>query len=96
MQEMPHDNRPLSPRRDAMSPHDASVTGSQGSPQTLTTAVCCSPQDSFNLLVATALWAEMRIDPAVCARMSSSLPPALSPDHRRPHLTAPRPSRRAE
>jgi hypothetical protein len=31
--------------------------------ETLTTAVCCSPQESFNLLVAMALWAEMRIDP---------------------------------
>jgi hypothetical protein len=33
----------------------ANVTGSPGSPQTLTTVVCCSPQDSFNLLVAMAL-----------------------------------------
>jgi|SRR5215467_854212 len=30
---------------------------------TLTSAVCCAPQESFNLLVAMALWAELRIDP---------------------------------
>jgi hypothetical protein len=33
------------------------------SPETLTSAVYCSPQDSFNLMVAMALWAEMQIDP---------------------------------
>jgi hypothetical protein len=33
------------------------------SPQTLTSAVRCSPQESFNLLTAMALWAELRIDP---------------------------------
>ena len=33
------------------------------SPETLTSAVCCSPQDSFNLLAAMALWAGLRIDP---------------------------------
>jgi hypothetical protein len=32
------------------------------SPQTLTSTVCCSPQKSFNLLAAMALWAELRID----------------------------------
>ena len=48
-------------------------------PQTLTSTVCCSPQQSFNLLTAMALWAELRIDPVSCARRSSSLPPALSP-----------------
>jgi hypothetical protein len=29
----------------------------------LTSSVCCSPQDSFNLLAAMALWAGLRIDP---------------------------------
>jgi hypothetical protein len=29
----------------------------------LTSNVCCSPQDSFNLLAAMALWAGLRIDP---------------------------------
>lgn len=33
------------------------------SPEMLTSAVRCSPQESFNLLVAMALWAEMSIDP---------------------------------
>ena len=33
------------------------------SPETLTSTVCCSPQQSFNLLTAMALWAELRIDP---------------------------------
>src|SRR5262245_47222343 len=33
------------------------------SPQTLTSAVCCSPQQSFSLLTAMALWAELQIDP---------------------------------
>ena len=32
-------------------------------PKTLTSTVCCSPQESFNLLAAMALWAELRIDP---------------------------------
>jgi hypothetical protein len=35
-----------------------------GSPAALTSSVCCSPQDSFNLLAAMALWAGLRIDPA--------------------------------
>ena len=30
----------------------------------ITSPVCCSPQDSFNLLAAMALWAGLRIDPA--------------------------------
>jgi hypothetical protein len=34
------------------------------SPATLTSSVCCSPQESFNLLAAMALWAGLRIDPA--------------------------------
>jgi hypothetical protein len=34
------------------------------SPATLTSSVYCSPQESFNLLAAMALWAELRIDPA--------------------------------
>jgi hypothetical protein len=29
----------------------------------LVSSVCCSPQDSFNLLAAMALWAGLRIDP---------------------------------
>jgi hypothetical protein len=33
------------------------------SPETLASAVRCSPQDSFNLLAAMALWAELSIDP---------------------------------
>lgn len=33
------------------------------SPQTLTSAMRCSPQESFNLLTAMSLWAELRIDP---------------------------------
>jgi hypothetical protein len=33
------------------------------SPQTLTSAVCCSPQESFNLLAAMALWAGLQIGP---------------------------------
>jgi hypothetical protein len=33
-------------------------------PAAPTSSVCCSPQDSFNLLAAMALWAELRIDPA--------------------------------
>jgi hypothetical protein len=33
------------------------------SPQTLTSAVRCSPLQSFSLLTAMALWAELRIDP---------------------------------
>jgi hypothetical protein len=33
------------------------------SPETLTSTVCCSPQQSLNLLTALALWAELRIDP---------------------------------
>jgi hypothetical protein len=33
------------------------------SPQTLTSAVCCSPQQSFSLLTTMALWAELLIDP---------------------------------
>jgi hypothetical protein len=33
------------------------------SPEALTSAVSCSPQESFNLLVAMALWAELLIDP---------------------------------
>ena len=33
------------------------------SPQMLTSTVRCSPQESFNLLTAMALWAELRIDP---------------------------------
>jgi hypothetical protein len=32
-------------------------------PQTLTSAVCCSPQESFNLLAAMALWAGLQIGP---------------------------------
>jgi hypothetical protein len=34
------------------------------SPATLTSSVHCSPQESFNLLAAMALWAGLRIDPA--------------------------------
>jgi hypothetical protein len=34
------------------------------SPTALTASVCCSPQESFNLLAAMALWAGLRIDPA--------------------------------
>jgi hypothetical protein len=34
------------------------------SPAALTSSVCCSPQDSFSLLAAMALWAGLRIDPA--------------------------------
>ena len=34
------------------------------SPQTLISTVCCSPQQSFNLLTAMALWAGLRIDPS--------------------------------
>jgi hypothetical protein len=34
------------------------------SPATLTSSVCCSPQESFNLLAAMALRAGLRIDPA--------------------------------
>jgi hypothetical protein len=34
------------------------------SPETLASAVRCSPQDSFNLLAAMALWAELSIDPS--------------------------------
>jgi hypothetical protein len=34
------------------------------SPATLTPSVCCSPQQSFNLLASVALWAGLRIDPA--------------------------------
>ncbi len=48
----------------------------------LTTAVCCSPKESFNLLTAMALWAEMQIYHGGCARMFSSFPPALSPNGR--------------
>ena len=33
------------------------------SPGTLTSAVRCSPQESFNLLTAMALWAGLRIGP---------------------------------
>jgi hypothetical protein len=33
------------------------------SPETLTSTVRCSPQESFNLLAAMALWAEVRVDP---------------------------------
>jgi hypothetical protein len=33
------------------------------SPKTLASTVCCSPQRSFNLLTAMALWAGLRIDP---------------------------------
>jgi hypothetical protein len=33
------------------------------SPDTLVSAVGCSPQESFGLLTAMALWAELRIDP---------------------------------
>lgn len=33
------------------------------SPETLTSTVCCSPRQSFNLLTAMALWAGLRIDP---------------------------------
>ena len=32
-------------------------------PQPLTSGVYCSPQGSFNLLAAMALWAGLRIDP---------------------------------
>jgi hypothetical protein len=32
------------------------------SPETLASAVCCSPQESFNLLTAMALWAGLQID----------------------------------
>jgi hypothetical protein len=32
-------------------------------PETLTSAVCCSPQQSFNLLMAMALWAGLQIAP---------------------------------
>jgi hypothetical protein len=34
------------------------------SPKTLASTVYCSPQQSFNLLTAMALWAELRIDPS--------------------------------
>jgi hypothetical protein len=33
------------------------------SPDTLTSTVCCSPREPFNLLAAMSLWAELRIDP---------------------------------
>ena len=33
------------------------------SPQTLASAVCCAPRQSFNLLAAMALWAGLHIDP---------------------------------
>jgi hypothetical protein len=33
------------------------------SPEPLTSAVCCSPQQSFNLLTAMALWAGLQTDP---------------------------------
>jgi hypothetical protein len=33
-------------------------------PVTLASSVCCSPQDSFNLLAAMALWAGLQIDSA--------------------------------
>ena len=32
-------------------------------PRPLTSGVCCSPQASFNLLAAMALWAGLRMDP---------------------------------
>lgn len=32
-------------------------------PAALTAAVCCSPHEAFNLLVAMAPWAELSIDP---------------------------------
>jgi hypothetical protein len=34
------------------------------SPATLTSSVCCSPREPFNLLAAMALWAGLRIGPA--------------------------------
>jgi hypothetical protein len=34
------------------------------SPAPITSRVCCSPQDPFNLLAAMAMWAGLRIDPA--------------------------------
>lgn len=37
------------------------------SPETLTTAVCCSPQGSFNLLAAMAYGPRYRLTPASCA-----------------------------
>ena len=33
------------------------------SPRTLTSVVRCSPQETFSLLTAMALWAELQIDP---------------------------------
>ena len=40
------------------------------SPETLTSTVCCSPQQSFNLLTAMALWAGLQIDPGeLCAEV---------------------------
>lgn len=66
------------------------------SAETLTSTVCCSPQESFNLLTAMALWAEMLIDPVNCARRFSPLPPAISPSRSRPRFRAPEPNRRTE
>jgi hypothetical protein len=48
---------PMPQRRDSHS------WSSLDSAQTLTSAVCCSPQESFNLLAAMALWAGLQIGP---------------------------------
>jgi hypothetical protein len=37
--------------------------GAPGQPRDSDLGVCCSPQQSFNLLTAMAQWAELRIDP---------------------------------
>lgn len=56
-------------------------------PRLLISSAHCSPQRSFNLLAAMALWAGCALIPVSCTMRFSSLPPAASPGtNRRAHL----------